>query len=308
MISVCAVMGLTATISLATVDMNAPTLEMDLANSPAAVAATHNGQWLESYETAQQLAKEKQLQLVVHFEADWCGPCRKMKSEVLEQDAVRQLLGTKVIAVRVNADRDPGLVSKFGIASLPTEVIVAADGKELARYVGGTTVSEYTARLDRLSTNTAAVAATAETPTDENLRPCLLVVRDGKMVGLGGYSPVAMQKDKRWIQGTEEFVGAYLGVDYYFQSAEERELFFATPEQFIPGLHGCDPVELALGRRAEAGAIELGAFYKGRLFFFSSKENRDRFNNNPDWYADASLFGDIQNLEQFPFLKSMNLN
>lgn len=318
MISVCAVMGLTASVSIATVDMNDPTVELNLSKSPAAVSATHEGEWFDSFELAQQQALHKKLPLIIHFEADWCGPCRKMKSEVLQQPQVLQMLGTKVIAVRVNADRSPDIVSKFSVASLPTEVIVAADGKELARYVGGTSVTEYVARIGRLPATSAdtaissSVHSTAESPAnsnaDENVRPCLLVMRDGKMVGLGGYSPVAMKQEKKWVKGSEEFVGAYLGVDYYFQSAEERDAFFASPEEFIPSLHGCDPVELQLAGRAEAGAIEFGAFYKGRLFFFSNRQNRDRFNNNPAWYAEGLLQNDIQNLEQFPFLKSMNLN
>ena len=128
------------------------------------------------------------------------------------------------------------------------------------------------------------------------------------MVGLGGFSPVAMLKEKKWLKGKEDVVGSFLGVDYFFQSKEERELFLSNPEQFVPQLHGCDPVELQLARRAEAGVIELGAFYKGRLFFFMSEENRQRFQNNPAWYAEGMPRENILNAEEFPFLKSMMLN
>ena len=85
-------------------------------------------------------------------------------------------------------------------------------------------------------------------------------------------------------------------------------MFFASPEQYVPQLHGCDPVELQLERRAEAGAIELGAFYKGRLFFFLSEKNRQRFQNNPSWFAERMLTDDIENVEKYPFLKTMTLN
>jgi len=308
MISVCAMMGLTVSVLTATVDMNEQTAEMNLASLAAATAASPEGQWLDSFEQAQEQSRQKKLPLIIHFEADWCGPCRRMKTEVLEQAQVLRMLGTQVVAVRVNSDRHPEIVSRFSVASLPTEVIVNADGKELARYVGGTSVTEYIARIERLEGMSPNGSTTSESSADENLRPCLLVMRDGKMVGLGGYSPVAMQKEKKWMKGSEEFVGSYLGVDYYFQSAEERGLFFGNPSAFIPGLHGCDPVELQLAGRAEAGAIEFGAFYKGRLFFFSNRENRQRFNSNPASYAEGLLQNDIQNVEQFPFLKSMNLN
>lgn len=75
-------------------------------------------------------------------------------------------------------------------------------------------------------------AQPAQNP-DDSLRRCLLVMRDGKVVGLGGFCPVAMMRDKKWLKGSEEFVGSYDGVDYFFQSAEEREVFFASPKQFI---------------------------------------------------------------------------
>lgn len=266
------------------------------------------GKWLDSLEEARKLAIEKNIPIVLHFEAVWCGACRQMDSAVLNQPGVLSHLGTTVVGLRVDADRHQELIAKHSISSLPTEVIIGPDGQEIGRYAGNATLGEYLTRLNKSGATNTAEQPVAKSEEDENLRRCLLVMRDGKVVGLGGYCPVAMMRDKQWLKGSEEFVGTYDGVDYFFKSAEERETFLASPRQFVPGLHGCDPVELQLGKVAQTGAIELGAFYKGRLFFFRSQSNRRLFQNNPAWYADDVSSDGVQNPHQFPFLKSMTLN
>jgi len=312
MISVIALFVLSTTVLSLNSDMDIPKSSgMDMGDPLKSANVEGVGEWLDSAENAKAISVEKKLPLLLHFEADWCGACRQMESSVMNQKTVLERLGTSVIAVRVNADRDPGLIARYGISSLPTEIVIGVDGKELARYVGGVSLKDYIARLATVGSQVTPSSGSdsgAAVSEDENLRPCLLVVREGQLVGLGAYSPVAMQKDKKWLKGKEEFVGTYLGVDYFFQSAEERELFFASPEAYIPQLHGCDPVELQLGRRAEAGAIELGAFYKGRLFFFLNEKNRQRFQNNPSWYAEGLFTEGVQNVDKFPFLKTMTLN
>ena len=312
MISVSAMvlLSVSVSVSLAAMDPNSSdpnNAELSQVVSDASEAST--GKWLDSFDDAKKLSIEKNVPVILHFEAVWCGACRTMDSAVLSQPEVVKHLGRTVIGVRIDADRDPGLIAKYGISSLPTEVVIGSDGQELARYAGSASLSEYTARLNKSGASKETDPNTNPVQElDENLRRCLLVMRDGKVVGLGGFCPVSMMRDKKWLKGSEEFVGSHDGVDYFFQSAEEREAFFASPEQFIPGLHGCDPVELQRGRRAETGAIELGAFYKGRVFFFTSPSNRSLFKSNPAWYAEGLSADGIQNPEQFPFLKSMNLN
>ncbi|MBL8817575.1 MAG: thioredoxin family protein [Planctomyces sp.] len=272
------------------------------------------GRWLSSFDEAKQLATTHQLPLVIHFEAPWCGACRTMDASVMNEKPVTEALSQTIVGVRVNADESPDLISRFGIASLPTEVVIAPDGTELGRYVGGTSLSSYVARLKTLSDKVIdpAKAESSEEGSsavveDENLRECLIVKHDGKMVGLGGYSPVALLTEKQWKLGSEQFVAEHQGVTYFFQTEDEKELFGKTPSKFIPELHGCDLVELSVEKRAEVGAIEYGAFYKGRMFFFASLENRQKFQKNPAWYAEGITTGGVENPERFPFLPTTSL-
>jgi len=310
MMSVSAMLVLSMSISMAIMEPGSGELKsVQVSDAVGSVSDASAGKWMDSFDEAKTLSIEKKLPIVLHFEAVWCGACRQMDSAVLEQPTVTKHLGTTVIGLRIDADRDPELIAKYGISTLPTEVVIGFDGQEIARYTGSTSLSEYTSRLNHSGSQLAVSPdARPARELDQNLRECLLVMHDGKVVGLGGFCPVAMMRGKKWLKGSKEFVGCFDGVDYFFQSAEEREIFFASPEQFIPGLHGCDPVELQRERRALTGAIELGAFYKGRLFFFTSRSNLRLFQNNPAWYAEGLSADGIENLSQFPFLKSMTIN
>ena len=243
-----------------------------------------------------------------------------MEQSVLNRTEVTALLGKKVIGVRLNADYNKDLIAEFGISSLPTEVVVLADGSRGSRYLGATTLGSYVSRLNTISgTNDAAVAKAANddaaaesktvaSTTAQSLRACLIVKHDGKMVGLGGFSPIALKSNRQWKRGTEKFVAEHEGVCYYFGSENEVQQFQADPSYYVPHLHGCDLVELSEENRALPGAIEYGAFYNNQMYFFASLENRTRFEQNPRWFVSAVTDAYVENEEGYPFLKYLSNN
>ena len=275
-----------------------PEVERTKPKTPS-TTIVEKGDWAESFEEARRISSEKKIPLILHFEASWCGACLRMQSQVLDKPAVRELLGQRVIGVRIDADRHRDLIDRYRVSTLPTEIVIAADGSERSRYVGAVSLKSWVSRLQSVAKRTmsatsdgeaTAPAARQNSRSDadiEKTRSCLIVRHDGKLVGMGGFSPVALSEDRRWRKGHEEFVASFQGVDYFLQSADEVDRFEARPGQFVPHLHGCDPVELHRSKLARTGVIEFGAFYKGHLFFFASVENRIRFQNNPAWYLSS---------------------
>ena len=270
--------------------------------------------WMHSYEEAKKTAARNKLPLLLHFDATWCGACRRMEQDVLQREEVTTLLGRSVVGVRIDADQHKELISEFGISTLPTEVVVLADGSLGDRYVGAVALDEYVSRLKSVSgQNKTAIADRQDAKTADSAdtekasdtkRSCLIVLHDDKMVGLGGYSPVALTSQRLWKKGSDQFVASHEGVDYFLQSADEVEQFQEDPKKYIPKLHGCDLVELFQENRATAGSIEFGAFYQGQTFFFASLANRERFESNPTWFLGVMADARTANNEQFPFLKT----
>lgn len=109
----------------------------------------------------------------------------------------------------------------------------------------------------------------------------------GLRIGLSGYSPVALTTATTWQKGDEQFGYSFQGVRYLLSSAEELDSFKAGPEKFIPALHGCDPVSLVKDQVIQSGFVELGATFRSRMYFFSTKASRDEFLKSPETFATA---------------------
>ena len=70
--------------------------------------------------------------VLIDFWAPWCGPC-KMQVPILEKLAQSPDIKAKI--VKINTDDNPELAQNFGIASIPTLVLMK-DGVEIERFVG----------------------------------------------------------------------------------------------------------------------------------------------------------------------------
>ena len=81
--------------------------------------------------------------VLLDFYADWCGPCR-MVSPLVDQIAEEN---PQYLVGKVNVDQEPELAQAFGVASIPT-LVVMKDGKIANRSVGARPKQQILAMLE----------------------------------------------------------------------------------------------------------------------------------------------------------------
>ena len=69
--------------------------------------------------------------VLIDFYADWCGPCR-MVSPIVDEIAEEH---PEYLIGKVNVDQEGELAAQFGVASIPT-LVVLKDGKVVSQSSG----------------------------------------------------------------------------------------------------------------------------------------------------------------------------
>lgn len=271
---------------------------------------TFAGDWMHDYHAAQKQAAQKDLPILLHFHASWCGPCQQMNRTVLHTPAVTQLFGKRVIAVKIDSDEHPDIVGKFNVRSLPSDILLTPTGRIISRTDGMQPQNTYLSFLGRGASryeNDRRVYLAQkskqelmprnkpepeEPETDETIEdqfapqePKSYVARMPSKIGLEGYSPVSLTRDRKWTKGEDEYSWPYQGITYLLASKTELELFKLDPGRYAPQLLGCDPVILNKQDRAIPGNTKYGAYYDQNLYLFVDLESREEFKKNPDRFS-----------------------
>ncbi len=271
-------------------------------------SAVPSSVWRSDFASAQKEAQRLGKPMVVHFYAHWCGPCQQMERDVLNSPDLLRQLRLGFVAVKLDADKHPDLVNKFGVQALPTDVFVDPDGRVITRHQGFESRREYLARLTKIETDFAPTSkvfiaktdssklkttATSASVAAASRKAAEVNVNNGEQsvgtafVGLSGYSPVSLAKSRTWNKGNAEFAAEYQGITYHFVDANELALFRKNAAKFAPRLLGCDPVKLWESDRAVPGNTQFGAYFDGELYLFATAESRKAFKSNPLRYTRA---------------------
>ncbi len=83
------------------------------------------------------------LPVLVDFTAAWCGPC-KMVDPIVKELAVEW--DGKVKVVKIDADANPGIVTKYGVMGLPT-VMLFKGGQQTERVTGYQSKNKLVAKM-----------------------------------------------------------------------------------------------------------------------------------------------------------------
>ena len=164
-----------------------------------------------SLDQALEVAKKEGKLVFVDFYADWCGPCKQLAKEVFSKDEVGVYYNEKFISVKVNtADAtNKTYVRKYKVSSLPTLVIMQADGKLISSVSGTMGVDDFivagrVAAGEEMSFE-ALYSKYKSNSKDLNLLQKLLE----RAPGFVGIQEKAVDKQK-WITGVEDLYKKYI--------------------------------------------------------------------------------------------------
>jgi YHS domain-containing protein len=161
----------------------------------------------------------------------------------------------------------------------------ALDGQ---RFVGGK--SQSTGQVVRQPAAEPQDRARARNPISEgsqqSRQPAQGVsYQENIPVAFGGYCPVELCKNERWVKGDAQWTEMYQGTSYVFSSAAQRECFLIDPERYVPAYGGRDPVLLIDTNQTARGKLEHCVTYNGRLYMFAGADSLMQFHKEPDRYA-----------------------
>jgi thiol:disulfide interchange protein DsbD len=91
--------------------------------------------WLTAYDEAITAAKKNKQPVMIDFYADWCGWCKRLDSDTyVDKDVVA--LAQDFVSLKIDADAEKSISSKYKVVGLPTILFIDSNGNEIHRVVG----------------------------------------------------------------------------------------------------------------------------------------------------------------------------
>lgn len=88
------------------------------------------------FDRAQSIAKEEQKIVLIDFFTTWCGPCKKLDSTTWKDPEVIAWMTKNCIALKLDAEQNTELASRFHVGAYPTIVLLKSDGTVIDSLVG----------------------------------------------------------------------------------------------------------------------------------------------------------------------------
>ena len=125
----------------------------------------------------------------------------------------------------------------------------------------------------------------AELPAEKVEKTPEKLVAPAPFTGLIGVCPVVLKDNRRLVDAQADIKPEFKGRTYTFSSIEAKKTFDENPRKYAPVGSGNDVVKLTSGEDNVAGTLEHAAWYRGRLYLFSTAATRHKFVETPSKFV-----------------------
>jgi len=248
----------------------------------AGTARAEDVAWQKDLQAAAQKSAQAKKPMLLEFTASWCRYCHKMlRTTFRDEGVVRQVNGC-FIPVSVDADRNTKLMKAVGVSVLPTTVIISPELKVVKTITGYQSPEDMRKQLGGLCPHKPG--QTRETAAPLPLGTAKMTAADDQPA-FHGYCLVSMLDDRKLRKGNRRFTSRYREMTVLFASVEHKRRFNANPEKYWPADDGICPVTRQTTGKKQLGHPKSAVIYQGRLWLFTSPEQRRRFAEDPAKFA-----------------------
>ncbi len=117
--------------------------QVDSSDVKEETASGPDGQTALTFQDAMAKGAQYNRPVFVFLTADWCGFCKKMKTETFSDVNVKKELD-KVIVAYLDEKDNKDLIAKFEITGLPGMVMISPDGQSFRTHTGYMDVAAFT--------------------------------------------------------------------------------------------------------------------------------------------------------------------
>jgi thiol-disulfide isomerase/thioredoxin len=244
-------------------------------------------EWKKSYRQVVDEAERDGKLILVGVTASWCGPCRQLKQLTFKDARVAEIVNSAFVALSIDADEHPDLVSGFRVESYPTVVVMSPDRTIHKRMAGFQSAETMAATLSSLAkSQTPSRDTTAFDEVVSALEPA-----NGIKFSFGGFCLVTLLEETRARKGSSDFIAEHRGQVICFQSEEHRQRFLQDPDKFWPVADGQCLVSSRDGSGSMAGMGDprMAVTWRGRIWMFADRDHQRRFIQAPFYYSGKAI-------------------
>ncbi len=135
--------------------------------SPA--GAEESSLWETDLDAARQQAATSGRMVLIHFWAPWCGPCMQLDRAVLSKPTVLADLRKHVVPVKLNVDQNEATARKYGVKSLPCDVVIYPQGELIKLVSSPRSAAAYVTQISTIATEGKEALAARFSPAGEGV-------------------------------------------------------------------------------------------------------------------------------------------